>query len=909
MHMPHHLTFRSCLALLFSLMIVVGCLAWPNHLPGHHITTRANPSAMIQTPSNSIDDPEFFVRQNYRDFLNREADAAGLAFWVNNINSCGVDQGCIERKRIDTSAAFFISIEFQQTGYLVYRTYGAAFGTIRVGGAVPLKLREFLPDTRAIGLGVIVNAPGWEQLLESNTRAFFDEFAGRQQFLAAYPAALSAADFVDALNRNTSGSLSPTERNALVSELSANTITRAQALRRVATDADFDAREFNRAFVIMQYFGYLRRNPDDAPEAGINFAGFNFWVGKLNQFNGNFRAAEMVKAFIVSGEFRARFIIGEQVLTSASRSFSSGFEQLQIPGVLEVELAANAQRPAMPFTLGFVSAPEAARFFRDRLRAQGLSPIASDGMIKVSAPQAFPGSMGVRVRVPDEILANLRPGLEPQLYVFISDQTSLEDSGEFVPLDSAYDAGTGMLSAPLTGKYFFETEAAADSPSQVSGVRQPLGTATEMTAEIIVSVEDVGTRTVPVTGSFTTPNSNMVEARVRDTLNISGAFTVKVPVSLQSPVSGTPFVTDGFNPPSHFGIDYRAANGAPVFAAQAGTIVSVTVDEQPGFTRCDPTVRRGGGLTVRIRHADDSVTGYAHLQTGSALSANTQVTAGQMIAQADQTGGTCGPHLHFGYRVGGQRVDPTSFFSSNPQEVEQQWLSKLSFVTSVNGSPVEATRKPVTGRNFNYTAALDLSTLAGIQSGQTYPLVISVQTTDGASMKIYNGKLKVLSTALRAVLTWDKNDTDVDLHVIDSLGRESWYANLCGIPNGCLDNDDINGFGPETFSLPQFQTGLTYRVFLHYFSDHGNGPTASNVKVFVDDSLVTNRTVTLSNNQMVDIGTYPLTQQSPNVFTQDSENSRTFAQPVTLTLRPTDDPDVWEYALPGFPNRFIVRKR
>ena len=61
----------------------------------------------------------------------------------------------------------------------------------------------------------------------------------------------------------------------------------------------FQQREFNRAFVLMEYFGYLRRNPDEP--------GFLFWLNKLNAFNGDFRRAEMVKAFISSIEYRGRF--------------------------------------------------------------------------------------------------------------------------------------------------------------------------------------------------------------------------------------------------------------------------------------------------------------------------------------------------------------------------------------------------------------------------------------------------------------------------------------------------------------------------------------------------------------------------------------------------------------------------
>ena len=74
---------------------------------------------------------------------------------------------------------------------------------------------------------------------------------------------------------------------------------------KVAENQTLQLKEFNRAFVLMEYFGYLRRNPDDTPDA--NFVGYNFWLNKLNQFNGDFIGAEMVKAFIASSEYRQRF--------------------------------------------------------------------------------------------------------------------------------------------------------------------------------------------------------------------------------------------------------------------------------------------------------------------------------------------------------------------------------------------------------------------------------------------------------------------------------------------------------------------------------------------------------------------------------------------------------------------------
>ncbi len=95
--------------------------------------------------------------------------------------------------------------------------------------------------------------------------------------------------------------------NALVSDLTNGARTRAEVLRAIAEDPELTNAEFNRAFVLMQYFGYLRRNPNDAPEVTRDFAGYNFWLTKLNQFNGNFVQAEMVKAFLDSTEYRQRF--------------------------------------------------------------------------------------------------------------------------------------------------------------------------------------------------------------------------------------------------------------------------------------------------------------------------------------------------------------------------------------------------------------------------------------------------------------------------------------------------------------------------------------------------------------------------------------------------------------------------
>jgi Tol biopolymer transport system component len=279
-----------------------------------------------QAAANPIDTVDFFVRQHYLDFLNRQADDLGLAFWTNEITSCGADPRCIEYKRINVSAAFYLSIEFQQTGSLVERMYKVAFGdakgTSTFGGAhqlpVPVvRFSDFLPDTQRIGQGVVVGQGNWQQQLEDNKNAFAAEFVQRANFAAAFPTSMTPAEFVDKLFQNAGVTPSASDRNTAINEFggagdTSNLTARAKALRDVAENATLATNEFNRAFVLMQYFGYLRRNPNDPQDT--DYTGYDFWLTKLNSFTVpgddvlvRVQNADMVKAFIVSGEYRGRF--------------------------------------------------------------------------------------------------------------------------------------------------------------------------------------------------------------------------------------------------------------------------------------------------------------------------------------------------------------------------------------------------------------------------------------------------------------------------------------------------------------------------------------------------------------------------------------------------------------------------
>jgi hypothetical protein len=278
-------------------------------LLGGHTDASFTASANSASSLNPLDSADYFVRQQYVDFLGREPDESGFAFWSREINSCGSDQGCVERKRINVSAAFFLSIEFQQTGFEVYRMYKAAYGNLP-GAPVPVRFGELMTDTPSIAQGVIVNQAGWQQTLDSNTQGFAADFVRRARFTSLYPTTLTPEQFVDKLFANAGVSPSNSERSAAISEFGSASDTsdaraRGRALRRVAENSMLARQELNQAFVLMQYLGYLRRDPNSGPDT--DFSGYTFWLNKLNTF-GNFQDAEMVKAFLVSGEYRGRFL-------------------------------------------------------------------------------------------------------------------------------------------------------------------------------------------------------------------------------------------------------------------------------------------------------------------------------------------------------------------------------------------------------------------------------------------------------------------------------------------------------------------------------------------------------------------------------------------------------------------------
>ena len=247
-------------------------------------TVTVTQSAGPAPQPNQIDDSRNFVAQHYQDFLSRTADQGGLDYWSFQINQCGIDSACIHNKRIDVSAAFFIELEFQDTGSYVYRLYRAALGR-------QPKFAEFMPDRETLHAG---------PTLDADKQALADNFVQRSAFQTLYPQTLTNTEFVNKLYDMAGLSPYTTERTNHIAAMDAGK-TRVQVLREVIEIQAFKNREYNPSFVMMQYFGYLRRDYDQG--------GYDFWLNVLNNREpNNFRG--MVCSFITSAEYQLRFGAG-----------------------------------------------------------------------------------------------------------------------------------------------------------------------------------------------------------------------------------------------------------------------------------------------------------------------------------------------------------------------------------------------------------------------------------------------------------------------------------------------------------------------------------------------------------------------------------------------------------------------
>jgi Tol biopolymer transport system component len=256
---------------------------------------------------NPVFTSPFFIRQQYLDFLSREPDAGGFNAYLNLLNGCAdvnnVDPNAASAAcdRITVSAAFFGSPEFRLKGFYVFNFYQVAFN-----GQLPA-YADIIPDMRAVTGRTSADT-------FQKRAAFATNFVRRQPFRDLYDAK-SNTEYVAALlaRYNLTQITTPDPANPegtqtvtltttqMASQLTAQTLTRAQVLRAIVQSNEVGNAEFNRAFVAMQYYGYLRRKPETG--------GYNAWLNYLHDHPDDFRT--MVNGFMNSTEYRIRFGAGQ----------------------------------------------------------------------------------------------------------------------------------------------------------------------------------------------------------------------------------------------------------------------------------------------------------------------------------------------------------------------------------------------------------------------------------------------------------------------------------------------------------------------------------------------------------------------------------------------------------------------
>ncbi|HEX8457384.1 MAG TPA: DUF4214 domain-containing protein [Pyrinomonadaceae bacterium] len=231
----------------------------------------------------TIDDSDFFVQQQYIDFLSRFPEAEGFNAWMAVLNSCNGDPNClggVNGKRVLVSKSFFEAQEFQIKGGFVYRFYKASLGR--------------LPTYPEIVAGMRSVTGATEAEVVAKRDAFAAAWPTRGDFATKYPASLTPAQYVDALLATAGVTVS--NRDALVAGLTNGTETRASVVRKIIDSPEVQAKEFDPAYVAMQYYGYLRREPEAE--------GYNAWLTYLRAHPGDYKT--MVWGFVYSPEYRNR---------------------------------------------------------------------------------------------------------------------------------------------------------------------------------------------------------------------------------------------------------------------------------------------------------------------------------------------------------------------------------------------------------------------------------------------------------------------------------------------------------------------------------------------------------------------------------------------------------------------------
>jgi hypothetical protein len=179
--------------------------------------------------------------------------------------------------------------QYRSWSQAVYRFYVASYGQMP-------RYSEFLPDVELIGRGVDASVPE-EAKLQTNLSQFAERWVTRPKFQARYKS-LTDERYVDELAANAGVTLVPAERADIIDKLKRGAMTRGEVILHVVYIKAFVEKEDTRSLVLLHYFGYFQRNPDDPPDNNLD--GFNFWIQEAEKSGEPDRIS---LGFMASGEY------------------------------------------------------------------------------------------------------------------------------------------------------------------------------------------------------------------------------------------------------------------------------------------------------------------------------------------------------------------------------------------------------------------------------------------------------------------------------------------------------------------------------------------------------------------------------------------------------------------------------
>jgi hypothetical protein len=239
--------------------------------------------------SNPVDDYHFFLTQHFADLLGRQPDQETFEKLSAQFSQCGSRADCLRARRLDVATALLTQNELPTTGLFLHALYSVGLGRRP-------HLTEYESDRKEIR--------NYNGGIEEARLALVKAFVQRTEFDKKYPKTLNKAEFVDRILSSVSQSTDldlKNQREALIGLSDGTNAGRAAILAAISGQSNVLDSQYNQAFVLVQYFGYLRRDPDDS--------GFNFWVNVLKSkpLRDPDSARSMICAFLTSTEYQNRF--------------------------------------------------------------------------------------------------------------------------------------------------------------------------------------------------------------------------------------------------------------------------------------------------------------------------------------------------------------------------------------------------------------------------------------------------------------------------------------------------------------------------------------------------------------------------------------------------------------------------